>query len=129
MIIATLLAAVGGFLGFSPDPQVASDLVAYADQAKTAISARNWISLGSTLVSAGVFVYLWVTGRKTASLRNSVLLILVASGGLLFFGAILQTPKIQYAYFRVEKIDPGKTDLVDGKPALARRSAGSVFLC
>lgn len=128
MIIATLLAAVSAFLGFSPDPQVASDLVAYADQAKTAISMRNWIALGSTLVSAGVFVYLWVTGRKTAVAQNSVLLILVVSGGLLFFGAILQTPKIQYAY-RVEKIGPAKTDLVDGKPALVRRSTGPVFLC
>lgn len=64
-MISTLLIALLSFLNYSPDPQVASDIVAYADQAKTAVSMKNWLSLGTVVIAAGAYVYTWLTGRNS----------------------------------------------------------------
>lgn len=69
-IIATVVIALLQFFQFSPDQSVASDIVAYADQARDAISMRNWTNLFSVLVGAGALVYNWLTGRSGAKILS-----------------------------------------------------------
>lgn len=77
-VIATLLMALLSFLRFTPDPQVVSDAVAYADQAKEAISMKNWINAGQALIGLGALLYVFLTGKKVDA-RASTLLILFAA--------------------------------------------------
>lgn len=67
-LIATLLSTIFfgllSYFGFSPDPALASDTIAYADKAAQAISAKNWIMLGTTLFSFVSLVYVWWKGRS-----------------------------------------------------------------
>ncbi len=77
-VIATLLMALLSFLRFTPDPQVVSDAVAYADQAKEAISMKNWINAGQALIGLGALLYVFLTGKKVNT-RASTLLILFAA--------------------------------------------------
>jgi len=64
VVIATLLLAAFSYFGYSPDPNAASDAVAYADQAKEAIVMKNWIALGGVLVGFATWLYSWLTGKR-----------------------------------------------------------------
>ena len=77
-VIATLVMALLSFLRFTPDPQVTSDVVAYADAAKEAIVMKNWINLGTVLIGLAATLYVWLTGKKVDT-RASMLLILFAA--------------------------------------------------
>lgn len=66
-LISTLVFSLLSYFGYSPDPQLSSDTIQYADQAVQAISAKNWIMLGTTVVSFVAVVYVWWKGRTAAA--------------------------------------------------------------
>lgn len=78
-LLSTILFGLLSYFGFSPDPQLASDTIAYADQATQAISAKNWIMLGTSLVSFIAVVYVW---WKSRSAKTTLVLLVFASFGL-----------------------------------------------
>lgn len=79
VVIATLLFSALSFFNYTPDPSVVSDSIAYADQAKSAISMKNWIDLGQALVGFGTMLYLWFTGKRNTT---TLLLLVFAAFGL-----------------------------------------------
>ncbi len=81
-LASTILFGLLSYFGFSPDPQLANDTIAYADQAVQAISAKNWIMLGTSLVSFIAVVYVWWKGRASKN-TLSTLLVLAAFCSLL----------------------------------------------
>lgn len=78
-LLSTILFGLLSYFGFSPDPQLASDTIAYADQATQAISAKNWIMLGTSLVSFIAVVYVW---WKSRTAKTTLVLLVFASFGL-----------------------------------------------
>ena len=83
-LIVTLLSSIAlgllSYFGFSPDQQLASDVVAYSDQAATAISMKNWLQLATVLVSFGALVFVWWKNR--AGSRTTLLVLVALSFGL-----------------------------------------------
>lgn len=65
-LISTLVFSLLSYFGYSPDPQLSADTIQYADQAMSAISAKNWIMLGTTLVSFVAVLYVWWKDRVRA---------------------------------------------------------------
>jgi hypothetical protein len=78
-LLSTILFGLLSYFGFSPDPALASDTIAYADKASQAISAKNWIMLGSALVGFGSLVYVWWKGRSTPQNLSILALAIMAT--------------------------------------------------
>lgn len=76
VIIATLVSAALQFFNWTPDPAVASDIVAYGDQLKDAISMRNWANLLTAVIGLGTLFYLWLTGRLRARPSSTAIVVL-----------------------------------------------------
>ncbi len=85
-LIVVLLGSIGfgllSFFGYSPDPKIIGDTINYADQAKEAISMKNWIALATVLISFGALVFAWWKGRASKN-TLSTLLVLAAFCSLL----------------------------------------------
>lgn len=67
ILLSSIAFALLSYFGFSPDPQLISDTIAYADQAKTAVSMKNWLALATATVSFGALVWVWWKGRSARS--------------------------------------------------------------
>ncbi len=75
VIVATLISAILQFFNWTPDPSVATDAVAYADQVKDAISMRNWANALTGVIGLATLFYLWLTGRLRPNASASILLL------------------------------------------------------
>lgn len=66
-LLSTILFSLLSYFGYSPDPKLSADTISYADQAAQAISTKNWIMLGTTLVSFIAVVYVWWKGKSSSA--------------------------------------------------------------
>lgn len=71
---ASIIFGLLSFFGYSPDPQLINDTVAFADQAAPAIQMKNWLALATSLVSFGAVLFIYWKDRT----RSRTLIILFA---------------------------------------------------
>lgn len=81
-LIVVLLGSIAfgllSFFGYSPDPKIIGDTINYADQAKEAISMKNWISLATVLISFGALLFAWWKGRSSRQTLSIFLLLAIS---------------------------------------------------
>ena len=70
VLISSIAFGLLSFFGYSPDPQLINDTVAFADQAAPAISMKNWLQLATSLVSFGALVFVWWKNRAGSRTLN-----------------------------------------------------------
>lgn len=81
-LIVVLLGSIAfgllSFFGYSPDPKIIGDTISYADQAKEAISMKNWISLATVLISFGALLFAWWKGKSNRQTLSIFLLLAIS---------------------------------------------------
>lgn len=102
-LIVVLLGSIAfgllSFFGYSPDPKIIGDTINYADQAKEAISMKNWISLATVLISFGALLFAWWKGKSNRQTLSIFLLLAISFAA----SARLTTPTRQVSATTTDK--------------------------
>ena len=86
MLLVTAVFALLQYFGYSPDLAAADTLSDSVGDAANALTTRNYILLGSVLMTAAIFAFDYWKKLKAGSGGSNVLLIFVFAGsGLSFF--------------------------------------------
>jgi len=78
VLLGSILFGLLSYFGYSPDPKLIGDTINYADQAKEAISMKNWIALFTVLVSAGAAIFSWWKGKSNRQTLSIFLLLAIS---------------------------------------------------